>query len=365
MTLRTTLKRGTLLTTLSLLAGLAGHAAYASDPLPEDAIAPPLNVNIGLYYNEFEDAGTVGAVHGSSYNNDTHISTDVSVFRYVRTFAIGNMEYGVQAFVPYVAFLGEQTAGISNIGSAVPGVLPAYGPGRANLAATSGFGEPNFGAFAFPINDPATGTYMAVGPWIALPVSGFNPAYSLNPGQNVWTYEAEAGFRTTVIGTPKTTNLAVEVWGEAYFFGSNNKSGDVSPTVSANSIPPIYTLAHEAISPLIPDTNPLASGSYVPATFKEQPSQEVRIYLPYTFYPATGAFFAPGLYQSFGGKQTYTLRNGEKVDSGNRTNETQLRFTISSFVTPTIAIMGVGIYDVANHGGPLYRGVELRLAKFF
>jgi hypothetical protein len=74
---------------------------------------------------------------------------------------------------------------------------------------------------------------------------------------------------------------------------------------------------------------------------------------------------APGLYQSFGGKQYYTLSNGVKMDSGNRTNETQLRLVGSSFVSPTINIALEGEYDVANRGGPLERAVLLRVAKFF
>ena len=74
---------------------------------------------------------------------------------------------------------------------------------------------------------------------------------------------------------------------------------------------------------------------------------------------------SPGLYQSFGGKQYYTESNGAKVDTGNRTNETQLRLVASSFVSPTINIALMGEYDVANRGGPLQRAVVFRLAKFF
>lgn len=354
---------------LPVALALGSHSALASDPLPGDGIAPPVNINIFLYYNEFENAGEIGAVHGSSYDDHTRISADINVARYVRTFDIGSLEAGFQMYEPYVGFLGPQEAGVQNIaGPNVPalgGQLPSYGPGRANLSNESGFGQPNFGVFAFPVNNPKTGTYLVIGPWIAPPVSSYNQAASLNPGNNTWTYEMEAGFRTTLLGTPTTKNLAIEVWGEAYFFGDNTNSAYVSPSVSAIGIPPVYSLYNELSGGLIPDHNPLAAKSETPATFHEQSSEELRVYLPYEFAPAMDAYIAPGFYQSFGGKQTYTLGNGEKVDSGNRTQESQLRLVAASFVSPTLQVMLVGEYDVADRGGPLYRTVELRLAKFF
>lgn len=354
---RRQLRTGLLGVLLLLETILSGHATFASDPLPGDAFAPPPNINIGLFYNELNTAGEVGAVHGDSYGKNTHISMDILVGRYIRTFDVGGFVSGVQVYVPYVNFLGSQAAGVANI-------PPSYGPGHASLSNKSGFGQPYFGAFSFLINKPETGTYFVVGPWIAPPVSSFNKNADLNPAQNVWIYEAEVALRTVLLGTPTTKNLSIEIWGEAYLFGDNNNSAYAIPEVSANNIPPIYSYAH-ALNPLIPDTNPLQTAASLPASFHEQPSEEFRVYLPYEFIPHMHAFIAPGLYQSFGGKQTYTLRDGETVDSDNRTNETQLRLVASTFLSPTFQFMAVGDYDVAAHGGPLNRTVELRFLKFF
>jgi hypothetical protein len=358
MSLRESVRRACAFTAgLAVATGLACHAARASDPLPGDGIAPPLNVNILLAYNIFSDAGSFGALRGSDDSQHTRISTDISVLRYIRTFSVGGMEAGVQAFLPYVAFLGQQELGVPEIGPAAPG-LPPIGPAKANLSSSSGFAQPNLGAFLFAINEPARGTYLVLAPWIEPPVSGFNKNKVLNPSQNVWVYEAEVGFRTILFGTPTTPNLAIEIWGEAYAFGNNTNSAAVSPEVNALALPAIY--------PEIGVHNPLSVNSATPATFREQPSEELRIYVPYEFAPAIGAFVAPGFYQSFGGKQTYkTNEGGFIVDSGNRTNETQLRLIANTFVSPTTAIMLVGDYDVAAHGQPLNRSIELRIAKFF
>lgn len=333
---------------LPLSIGLGGHAALASDSLPGDGIAPPANVNIGMFYNLFTNASGIGAVRGGSYNQNTHISMDIVVGRYIRTFDIDGILSGVQFYVPYGGFIGGQEAGIANVGP--------FGPGRANLSHNSGFGQPYFGVFSYVLDHPKTGTYGVIAPWIAPPLASFNRSATLNPGQNTWTYELELGFRTVLWGTPTTQNVAVELWSESYLFGANGQSAYVSPEISANNIPfPASTLYH----------NPLQASQVIPASFHEQPSQEFRIYLPYEFAPSMGAFVAPGLFQSFGGKQSYNLPGGGTLDSGNRTNETQLRLIGSTFLSPTLQLMAIGEYDLASHGGPLNRNIEIRLATFF
>ncbi len=349
---------------MAFSAGFAGKA-LASDPVVGDSIAPPVNVNIGLLYNVFSDAGTFGAVHGSNYTKDTHIAADITVGRYIRTFEIGGLEAGVQAYDEYFAFLGQQTAGVQQIG--LGGLAPyaqfgaqPLGAGRATLSAKSGFAQPNIGAFIFPIKNPAAGQYLVIAPWISPPVSSFDKNYDLNPSPNAWVYEMEVGYRQTILGTQTTPNLSIELWGEVYGYGSNNDSASNIPLTSANAIPAIDSGVFGVKNPL-PGT-----GTSKPATFREQPTEEIHVYAPYIFNPATLAFIAPGFYQSFGGKQTYKLHDGSGiVDSGNRTNETQLRLNVGSFISPTTQVELLGEYDIAAHGQQLARNFEIRIAHFF
>lgn len=345
-----------LLGALALTVGFAFNAR-ASDPLPGDLVTPPVNINIGLGYNYFTDTGQFGQVHGGSIKNNTHLSDDIVVARYIRTFMVDGFNAGVQAYVPYVAFIGNQQIGVPNIPGPIPG-FPAFGPGRASLSSNDGFGQPNFSAFFYPIDNPATGTYAVISPWISPPVSSFDKNKSLNPGtQNVWTYELEDGVRTRLFGTATTPNLSIEVWDTLYVYGNNGNSALVQPSVSADNISPLYQS--------FGITNPLQPASSTPATFREQPTNEIRVYLPYEFAPAMRAFIAPGFYQSFGGKATYKINGFGVVDSGTRTNGTQLRLVASTFLSPRLAVMLAGYFDVAAHGGPLNRYVVLRLATFF
>jgi hypothetical protein len=280
-------------------------------------------------------------------------------------FDVAGYTSGVQAFIPYVTFLGNQHLGLT-LPSAAPGLLPPIGAGRANLSDKDGFGQPNFSAFFYPINDPVSGTYAVISPWISPPLSNFNKNDSLNAAQNVWTYEMETGFRTTLLGTPTTQNVSLEVWGEGYLYGHNTSSADVIPEVTADNLPPIYAFAHQFINPEIPGANPISPKTVLPATFREQPTAELRVYLPIQVFPPTRATITPGFYQSFGGKQTYKLdANGEVLDTGNRTNETQFRIYASTFLSKSIQVLAAGYIDVAAHGQPLNRTFVVRLGVFF
>jgi len=347
--------------------GFIGNA-LASDPLAGEGHAPYPNTTIlmlyDFYHNDNVFGGQLGNPNGPNAH-DTKITVNIVVPRVLHSFDLGGYNAGVQAYLPYISYLGDQHIGINDLGSAAPGLLPSLGPGRANLGATSGFAQPNFAFYIFPIANRETGTYFIIQPWISPPVSSFNKKNSLNLNeQNVWTFTSEFGARTVLFGTPTTRNLAIEVWQETYLYGNNTNSTLAEPSFSANNIPAIYSFGH-SIDPAIPDSNPVRPGSVTPAIFREQPTTEFRVYLAYDFDPATRSFIAPGFYQSFGGKQTYRLHNGTIVDSGDRTSESQLRLVLGSFVTPSIQLTLVGDYDIAAHGTPFDRVVEFRFSKLF
>ena len=340
--------------------------AWASDPWPDEAVQPPPGLNIVLYYNAFTNAGSYGQPGGAVTGQHTRINVDVRALRYIHTFNVENVLSGVQVYVPYASFIGDQQVGVKDISAptGLPAGSPAYGPGHAALSAASGFGQPSFGAFVFPYSAAKSETGLVLAAWLSPPISSYNRNASLNYAQNLWTGELEAGFRTTLAGQPDGRNLAVSAWGEVYFYGRNGNAGLVQPAVYANAIPPVYQVYHE-LDPAVPAANPLMPQSVAPASFSMQPTEELRVYFPYQVYPGTHGTISPGFYQSFGGKGVYTLSNGTEIDSGTRTNESQLRLILSTYLTPHWQVAVNGEYDVMAHGGPLYRTVELRVGTTF
>jgi hypothetical protein len=313
----------------AVLASLLGaRAALASDPLPGDAQAPPPNKNIILYYNVFDGANVIEPPHGDGYDKGTRVALDIQALRYIRTFNAGGMLCGVQAVQRFVSFLGTQTEG-------VPHLPPTYAPGQVTLSTSGGFIQPSFGAFVFPVANPATGTYFVAGFWVSPPIGHYNKYASLSLTQNLWVGELELGGHINLFGDPAGRNLSFEYWGEGYFYGANDNA----------------TLA--------------GIGGTAPASLSQQATGEIRAYLPYVFYPRTQAKFIPGVFQSFGGKQVYTLANGATLDAETRTQETQLRFMVSSFLSPHWQVLLNAQYDVVAHGGPLNRALELRVGAIF
>lgn len=304
-----------------------GAAARASDPLPNDSVALPVNINLGLFYNQFANSAAFAPVHGRD-ESGTRVVTDVTVLRYIRTFEVGGVEAGAQVYLPIVGFLGQQKIG------------------GANVTSHGGFGQPNFSVFFWPVNNPATGSYVVVAPWVSPPVSSFSPNDTLNPTSgtpgDAWFEEIEIGGRMLVMGTPKTRNLALEGWTTTYFYQSN-------PHFRVQGTP-FGTLG---------------------ATYRQQPEEELRAYAIYTIDPATVATVALGYYQSFGGKQTVKIPTLGQfgidpiADTGQRTNESQLRLFGSIFVAPTIQLSAYAYYDIAASGGTKQRLIGVRVAKVF
>jgi hypothetical protein len=350
-----------------LVVGVAPFSAFASDPLPGDASAPFPNVNIAMLYEFYQNdtayGGQLGSPHAPDQKKNTQITANIVVGRYLHAFTLDGYNAGVQVFLPYVTYLGDQHIGINDLGTPAPGLLPSLGPGRADLSKTNGFAQPNFGFYIFPIADRHAGTYFVFSPWIDPPVSSFNKNNTLNGNQNSWTFESEFGFRKTLLGTPTTQNLSIELFEENYVYLGNKNSAFVTPTISADNIPPLYTIGH-LIDPEIPDTNPVKAASVTPATFREQPTTELRAYLSYQILPAAHGYVSGGVFQSFGGKQTYKTAN-TVIDSGSRTQETQLRLLVRGFVSPSVQVTLAGAYDIAAHGTPFARTVEVRLVKYF
>ena len=127
------LRRAVLLGASGVALCLGGQAARASVPLPGDAVQPPANINILLYYNVLDGAGEMAPVRGNGYDKNTRISADFQAIRYIHTFNVAGMVGGVQLYQVYSNFLGPQEIGIPNLGG--------LGSGRARLRHGEGLAQ--------------------------------------------------------------------------------------------------------------------------------------------------------------------------------------------------------------------------------
>jgi hypothetical protein len=249
---------------------------------------------------------------------NTHIATDVPILRYVHTFTpIGGLNYGVQVIAPYVSFLGNQHIG------------------PEPLSTNSGFDEPTLSAFAWPIDDPAHDQYLVMTYFLSPPVGAFNSNANLNASTHDWVNNLEVGYGHILAGQPKAKRLDFQVWYDVYFYGNNNAFGNAP------------FLGKEAEH--------------------TQTAQQVIVYLPYYFSPATAGYVGLGFEQTFGGKQTVSFQNipSLSVDTGGRNDVTSLSVIAGTFVAPTIFVNAQLATDVRVRGGAKSTSFLFNIGKIF
>jgi hypothetical protein len=302
----------------AFVAGLsASGSAYAGAPLIPDIIAPPPNLNIGIVYDNFSTAGSYYTAGGTKVGN-THISTDVPVLRYIRTFSpIDGITNGIQVIAPYVSFLGNQH----------------IGPG--SLSTNNGFAEPDFSFFLFPINDPAHDQYLNFTYFLSPPVGAFNSNANLNASTKNWVNDLEVGYSHILAGKAKGKRLDLMLWSDTYFYTNNNSFGN-APLVGKE-------------------------------TEHTQPAEQIIAYLPYYFAPATAGYVGLGFEQTFGGKQTVSFQNvpSLSVDTGGRNDVTSISINAGTFVAPTVFVNAQLATDVRVRGGTKSTTLVFNIGKIF
>lgn len=300
----------------------AASSAYAGAPLVPDIIAPPPNINIGILYNQFSTAGSFYTSNGTKVG-DTHIATDVPILRYVHTFSpIDGVDVGMQVIAPYVSFLGTQHIGPSP------------------LSTNSGFAEPLLSAFAFPINDPAHDQYLNFTYFLSPPVGGYSATSQLNASTNNWVNNIEMGYSHILFGAPKAKRMDLIIWADAYFYGNNNNINNT--TIGVPSF-------------------------FGKGRLRTETAEQLIVYLPYYFSPATAGYVGLGFEQTFGGKETLRFNNvpGLIADTGNRNNITTLTLNAGTFVAPTIFVNAQLATDVRVRGGTKSTTLLFNIGKIF
>lgn len=281
--------------------GLLG-TAMAAAPLPGDLFAPPPNISVAELYNSFGYANKFYTPNGTELGN-TRIATDVPIIRLVHSFTpYHGIPWGVQVIAPYTAFLGQQKVG------------------GTDLSSNSGFAEPLFSVFAYPISTPRS--TLALAYYLSPPIGAYNDIYSLNASSNSWVNNLEIGYRHTLLGNPKGRHLDLQVWGDVYFYGDNTIAGSV-PTAPNEKL-------------------------------HTQTSTQLIVYLPYYFHPKTDSYVGLSFEQTFGGKQTITyngLAPGNFIDTGNRNDSTSVGVIAGTFIRPTVFLQAQATTTVRARGG--------------
>ena len=260
----------------ALVACATTGAALAGAPLPYDAVMPAPDSTIVMVYDEYAHADAKYGADGQRTAN-LDVQTNISMVRIAHNFKRlqNGSQIGAQLLLPYVHFLGSPSQ-----------------DGHA-LSFGSGFAEPEFSVYAKLLHDPAIGQVVTAGLFLSPPIGSYEVGQTLNASSNNWVGDLQLGYLRRIARLSGGRSLALNVWGDAYFYGPNTDA---------------------AI--------PTAHGRLV-GTMHTHPAGRLLVYLPYYFHPGTSGYIGLRAEQTFGGAQDFEV-GGRSIDTGKRNEVTRV-----------------------------------------
>ncbi len=179
--------------------GLASHRPAQAAALDADdysAGALPAGTNLGLLYLQYSD--------DEQYNVDGHkalggdLEEYIGILRYAHFVKIGSVIADPQFLLPFGYANGTNS--------------------QSGLGHSSGIGDLILASTFWLYNDPSSGHYFGVTPFIYMPTGQYNPQRPLNLGSNRWTFDAQAAYVTPLF----TKNLVMQVSADISFYTPNN-----------------------------------------------------------------------------------------------------------------------------------------------
>jgi hypothetical protein len=236
---------------------------------------------------------------GVSVAQDTSLDSYVNILRYVHYFDIAGVRMAAQALLP--------------AGTLYNGRL-----GGADLDSAAGAGDPIFSGVVWLVNNKASESYVALAPYLFVPLGQYDASQALNMGENRWKLDLQGAWYQGL-----GNGFALQLSGDVIWYGSNTDAGGGNQTLTQDN------------------------------------TYQFQAWLSYAFAPTWSA--AAGYSRFWGGTEYLS-----GVATGNATERDQLRLELSKFITPTFQVLALAQRDFNTSGGfpEDFRGT-LRLMQVF
>jgi len=273
--------------------------AGAIDINSSDYLPAPAETNLLVFYSQYATRSEYVPKNGVASIQNTGLDSYVDLLRYVRYFDMAGMRWAFQAIVPAGTLYNGRISG-------------------TELGAAAGIGDPLFSADVWLINNKATETYLAVAPYLYVPIGQYSATAPLNMGENRWKLDLQVGYYQGL-----GNGFALELAGDVIWYGSNDSAGNGTQTL------------------------------------RQDNTYQFQAWLSYAFAPTWSTAIG---YSKFWGGTEYL----SGVESGNATSRDQVRLELSKFVTPTFQVLGLIQRDFNTSGGfpEDFRGT-VRLTQIF
>lgn len=254
----------------ALCAALAMPQAHAVDVDAGDYTALPAGTNLAMLYYQYATRDALYA-QGHKAPIDARLDSQVGILRGVHFTEIGGYIVDPQFLLPFGKLKGKDD--LSAMGS-------ANGVGDLILAAT-----------VWLVNQPKTGTYFGITPFLYAPTGRYDHKDALNLGENRWKFALQAGFITKL-----SDKVSLDLAGDFTVYGKNDEFG---------------------VDKL---------------TMKQKPSVQLQSYLRYHLSPTWD--LRAGLSHTFGGETKVA-----GVNQDDRAKTTKFSVGTAWFVAPDVQLM--------------------------
>ncbi|MFG1432893.1 transporter [Xanthobacter sp. V2C-8] len=282
---------------LGLLAG--PQAAHAIDINSADYLPAPAGTNLLLFYSQYATRSEYVSASGTTISRDTNLDSYVNILRYVHYFDFAGVRMAAQALLPAGTLYNGRLDG-------------------ADLGSAAGAGDPILSGVVWLVNNKASESYVALAPYLFVPLGQYDSSQALNMGENRWKLDLQGAWYQGL-----GNGFALQLSGDVIWYGSNTDAGGDNLTLTQDN------------------------------------TYQFQAWLSYAFAPTWSA--AAG-YSRFWGGTEYLAG----VATGNATERDQVRLELSKFITPTFQAMATVQRDFNTSGGfpEDFRG-SLRLMQVF
>jgi hypothetical protein len=293
---------------LFAILGAPLQAVRAVNVDPGDYVALPPGTNLLVDYLQYGNDDSIN-IQGVG-NLPAHLTSEIGIFRAVHYDTLFGVTVDPQILIPY-------------------GSLNSVRINAAPENSSSGLGDPILAMTFWPVNRPATSTYLGITPYLTLPLGEYRRSDAINLGSNRYQGDLQLGFETAFGSDGLANRIALALYADANFSSANTRSEIQSPSGPAQ------------------------------ATLTQSTGYQLQSWLTYKADGSTSV--SVGFSATAGGRQSV-----DGLPNGFRTEERQIRFETQKFVTTRWQLLGELTHDVHVTGG--FRqdiGVNARLLYVF
>ncbi len=196
---------------LLILGALLTQQSYAIDVNVGDYTTLPSGSNLGVFYYQHSE------MDGYYQKGDkTHADSrsDIGIARLIHYTDIAGLRATPQVVIPFGSVRNTQI-------------------GDAHLNNASGFADPIIASAFWLINQPeqgASGRYLAVTPFIYLPLGQYDKHDAVNLGENRFKYDVQLAWVQPLYG-----KWGFEFYQDAIWYGDNDDAGSGNQTLSQDT----------------------------------------------------------------------------------------------------------------------------------